>query len=102
MSAAKPKKSELDETYSEEETARRRDEALLRALRTPPQPRKGKEGKMLNTPPKPHRSQRSDPSRKASDPAFSDGRLACVARSFLKEAVELDPVKGRTPQRTLP
>jgi hypothetical protein len=31
-----PKKSDM--TFSEEETARRRDEALLRALSTPPKP----------------------------------------------------------------
>jgi hypothetical protein len=31
-----------DETYSAEETARRRDEALKRALNTPPKPHKPK------------------------------------------------------------
>ena len=34
-----------DETYSEEETARRRDEALRRALTTPPKPHSEMKGK---------------------------------------------------------
>jgi hypothetical protein len=37
--------NELD-TYSDEETARRRDEALRRALNTPPQPKPTRKAKL--------------------------------------------------------
>jgi hypothetical protein len=47
-----------DETYSAEETARRRDEALRRALSTPPKPQK-------NVSPK----QRESKKRKAAKPS---------------------------------
>jgi hypothetical protein len=39
-----------DETYSEEETARRRDEVVRRMLNTPPQPRKAKADKPARKP----------------------------------------------------
>jgi hypothetical protein len=39
-----------DETYSEEETARRREEVVRRMLNTPPQPRKAKADKPARKP----------------------------------------------------
>lgn len=44
---------ERDETYSDEEAARRRDEALRRALNTPPKPRKQDSGKASKAKKKP-------------------------------------------------
>jgi len=44
-----------DEQYTLEETARRRDEAIRRALNTPPKPQSdivGKSGRKRRTPPK--------------------------------------------------
>jgi hypothetical protein len=53
---------EPDEQYTPEETARRRDEAIRRALNTPPKPQKEIAGKSGRPPRK--RSSRSRPVEK--------------------------------------
>ena len=47
----------LGTTYSEEETARRRDEALRRALNTPPQPNPSQNPKKVKEPQQGERKQ---------------------------------------------